>query len=99
MNSLKLNNAHSLTIEPEGKRVRVVVYNNGLEEVCRKEYLSKLIRFIGSDQEQVFKGRLRLFKTAKGIVVEVKNEIAGYISTNDFLNFLKNATVPISSQF
>ena len=90
MNSLKLNEIQNLAIEPNEKQLRLVVFKNGTEDVCRKEYLDKLKRFILSDETRLFKGRLQLIKTPDSIGVEVKGTMAGYIKKDDFLGFLES---------
>jgi hypothetical protein len=90
MNSLKLNAPFSLGIEIDKKRARLIVYNNGVEEVCRKEYLNKFTRFISSEDERLFKGRLQLFKHEGGIGIEVKGKYAGTIKPEYLLLLLPN---------
>jgi len=89
MNGLKLNGHLSLRIQVDEKRVRLIIYNNGVEEVCRKEDLHKLIRYISSEDERLFKGRLQLFKHVGGIGIEVKGKYAGTIKPEYLLNCLR----------
>ncbi|MEP6612895.1 MAG: hypothetical protein ABJA76_13445 [Mucilaginibacter sp.] len=39
MNILKLDNGYDLAVENTDKKARLVVYNNGVENVCRKSTL------------------------------------------------------------
>ena len=91
MENLKLSDGHSLGIENGGKRVRLIVYNGGVENVCRKESLKKLEDFAQSGDNHLFKGRLQLFKDEVGINVDVKGKIVGRIPTADFINYLNKA--------
>lgn len=89
-----LNNELKFAIERDEKRVRLVVYKSGQEYVCRKENLSKLERFINSDECRIFKGRLQLCKNIDGIGIEIKGKFVGVISINDFENYLVRLKSP-----
>jgi len=91
MNILKLNPGHTFAIENDGKQVRLVVYNNGVENVCRKSTIKSLIAFIQSGENHLFKGRLQLNKIPGGIGVLVKDRLVGEIPTGDFINCLEDA--------
>ncbi|WP_428328769.1 hypothetical protein [Mucilaginibacter sp.] len=88
MTRLKLNNYQDFAIELLEKQARLIVYNNGVENVCRKERISKLKHFAQSTDDHLFKGRLQLHKSEVGIAVIVKGEIAGFISAEAFMNNL-----------
>ncbi|HEY4322735.1 MAG TPA: hypothetical protein VGN20_02085 [Mucilaginibacter sp.] len=90
MIALKLNNEFSFAIERCEKRARLIVYKNGLEDVCRKETFGNLQRFILADQGHLFKGRLQLDKNEGNIKVEVKGELIGIINNDDFGDFLED---------
>ena len=89
MNVIKLDNEYSFTIENLDKQVRLVVYNKGVENVCRKSTLKNLVGFIQSGEDHLFKGRLQLKKTGDGIDVLVKNHLVGKINMDDFINCLE----------
>lgn len=91
MNSLKLNDNLSLGVEAYEKRVRLIVYKDAVELVCRKEYWSKLIEFIRLEDERIFKGRLQLTKRDGTICVEIRGAHAGCINVADFAGYLENA--------
>ena len=91
MNILKLDNEHAFSIENLDKQVRLIVYNNGVENVCRKSTLKNLSTFIQSGENHLFKGRLQLNKVAGGIGVVVKDRLVGEIATDDFINCLEDA--------
>ena len=91
MTPLKLNEAYSLAIEPSQKKVRLVVYKNGVENVCRRDTIVHLEHFILSDEERIFKGRLQLCKSGDSLNVEVKGDTIGTLKFNDFINFLEQA--------
>ncbi|HEY2581840.1 MAG TPA: hypothetical protein VGI43_08540 [Mucilaginibacter sp.] len=89
MIALKLNSEFSFAIEHCEKQARLIVYKNGLEDVCRKETFGNLQRFIETERGRLFKGRLRLDKYNG--VIEVKGELVGIIKTGDFSHYLKDA--------
>jgi hypothetical protein len=88
---IKLPNDFSFTIEHDEKRVRLIVYKSGVENVCRKESIKKIRQFIVSDKGRMFKGRLQLIKTPAGIAVEVKGKIEGVIRVEDFTGCLESS--------
>ena len=88
MNGLKLNETQWLAIQPFNKRLRLIVYNNGMEEVCRKEYTRNLRRFLLDDEPRLFKGRLQLLRGDLGINVMVKGCLIGTIDAENLLNYL-----------
>ena len=91
MKTLKLNDSYTLALENQEKKVRLVVYNNGVENVCRKSTIKNLTTFIQSGENHLFKGRLQLNKIPGGIGVVVKDSLVGEIVTSDFINCLENA--------
>jgi hypothetical protein len=91
MDILTLNNQQQLGIEPLDKRVRLIVYNNGVENVCRKEHIKNLERFIQSGDNHLFKGRLQLHKNDDAIAIKVKGHIVGSVSNEAFKYCLENA--------
>lgn len=91
MNIIKLDNEHSFAIENLDKQVRLVVYNNGVENVCRKSTIKNIVTFIQSGEDHLFKGRLQLNKGPRGISVVVKGAVVGEISPEDFINCLEGA--------
>jgi len=81
MHPITLNPTHSLAIDPYEKlRLRLIIYKNDEEYVCRKESLYKLKQFLTLDEGRAFKGRLQLLKHGDDIAVEVKGELIGNIS-------------------
>jgi len=91
MNTIKLNDDFYFAIENSGNKTRLVVYNSGVENVCRKEAFARLKRFTTSDEKKLFGGRLRLHKNIAGIAIEVKGKIEGIIKVDDFLKLLSDA--------
>ncbi len=90
MTLLKLNNGLLLGIECYEKRARLVVYKNGVENVCRKESFKNLMRFVQADTGRLFKGRLQLFKSLSGIDIRVKGELTGTVEADDFKDCLEH---------
>lgn len=84
MNKIQLNNELSFSIEPFEKKVRLVVYQNKEEWVCRKETIKNIQAFLEKEESSIFKGRLRLSKVKSKIYVEVKKEVFGYIKQSEF---------------
>jgi hypothetical protein len=89
MTPIKLDNGFSFAIEPCEKRARSIVYKGGVENVCRRESLENLERFILSDDGKIFRGRLQLHKNGGKIVIGVKGEIAGKMTINDFASYME----------
>jgi len=81
LRSIPLTPTYSLGIAHYQKlRVRLIVFKNGEEYVCRKESIYKLKQFLALDEGRAFKGRLQLVKDGDGIVVEVKGEVVGVVA-------------------
>lgn len=78
-----------LDIEINGKNLRLVVYDAGVEKVCRKTTHKSLFEFIQTGENHLFKGRLQLFKNHNVIVIEVKGDVVGEITADTLLNCLK----------
>jgi hypothetical protein len=75
---------YALAIEPYEKlRVRIMVFKDGEEYVCRKESLYKLKQFLALDEGRAFKGRLQLVKHGDTVAVDVKGEVLGRIGLGD----------------
>jgi len=87
---IKLDDRHSFDIEINGKNLRLVVYDNSVEKVCRKTTLKSLFEFIQSGENHLFKGRLQLFKNPNAIIIEVKGQMVGEIKAETLLNCLEN---------
>lgn len=85
----KLSDALLLEVEPAGNRVRLVVYNGGVENVCRLESVKNIISFIRGNDIQLFKGRLQLHKADGGIAVVVKGQLEGEILVDDLMACLE----------
>jgi hypothetical protein len=90
MEIFKLKENYSLAIEPVGKRVRLVVYLSGVEKVCRLETRKKLLKFLLSDENHLFKGRLQLAKTAGNITIVVKGVPVGVISGGNLMEIVNH---------
>ncbi len=90
---INLSTNYTLTIEPYQKlRLRLIVFKNGEEYVCRKESLYKLKQFLALDEGRAFKGRLQLVKCGDNISIEVKGKVLGRI-TDVQLEKLSIATI------
>lgn len=86
MPSFQLNNNLNFTIEPYEKRLRLIVFKDGLELVCRKENSKNLVAFLSLNKGQIFKGRLQLIKENTTVKILVKGQVIGSISEMDFRN-------------
>jgi hypothetical protein len=89
MTMFKLDDELSFAIERCEKRARLIVYKNGVENVCRKETFGNLKRFVESNRGHIFKGRLQLNKNGESVGVEVKGKLIGIIKAEEFLGCLK----------
>ena len=85
---VKLDDKLSFGIECAEKKARLIVYESGVEKVCRKETLKNLASFIQSGDNQLFKGRLRLHKKGTEIAIEVKGKLVGQIESERFESYL-----------
>jgi len=92
MDVLKLNDGHALAIENMEKEVRLVLYNNGVENVCRKLTLKTIRHFIQPGENHLFKGRLQLYKNDHHVSVQAKGSIVGKIPLNNFITYLQTIT-------
>jgi len=84
MNFIKLGNNHTFSVEFYGKKIRLVVYEDDVEKVCRKSTIKSLKDFIQSDENHRFKGRLQLSKTGGKTVVLVKGISIGNFGDEDW---------------
>ena len=87
---IELQENHTFSIEPQGKRLRLVVYKAGVEKVCRLETRKNLEKFLLGDENHLFKGRLQLAKTADGVNIVVKGEPVGVIGGKNLMEALNN---------
>ncbi|MBW4891304.1 hypothetical protein KXQ82_16370 [Mucilaginibacter sp. HMF5004] len=91
---LSLNN--TFAIEPYTKLcVRLIVFKNGEEYVCRKESIYKLKQFLALDEGRAFKGRLQLVKRGDIIAVEVKGEVLGMVGVARIVTLLDNSNTSL----
>ncbi|MCR8557938.1 hypothetical protein KXD93_09810 [Mucilaginibacter sp. BJC16-A38] len=91
MKFLNLNSGYTFALENLEKKARLVVYNNGVENVCHKSTLKSLVQFIQSGDNHLFRGRLQFHKDEVGINIMVKGNIVGEISLPKFTNYLQKA--------
>ncbi|RZK58094.1 MAG: hypothetical protein EOO87_01175 [Pedobacter sp.] len=90
MQQLILNSKHVLVFEPSGSKIRIVVLEEGIESVCRKETLKNLKRFLTSKETKIFKGRLQLHKVNDAVEIIVKDKPIAIISTASLEKILNN---------
>jgi len=83
MQTLKLNDLFSIGAKAENKKLRLIVFSNGEEYVCHKTTPGELTRFFNSETEQLFKGRLQLLKNNDNILVKIKGNVEGAVSSKD----------------
>jgi|GEM_PF-460786 len=98
METIKLKENYTFAIEPQVKRLRLVVYQSGVEKVCRLETRKKLEKFLLSDENHLFKGRLQLVKNARETAVVVKGKPVGKIINAEFIKILRNIELAIQPQ-
>jgi hypothetical protein len=87
---LQLSPIFSFAIGPYKERLRLIVFKNEKEYVCRKENRKNLAAFLLCETGQLFKGRLQLLKRADEIIVQVKGEAIGEIKKLDFEKMIGN---------
>ncbi len=90
MQLLNFDTNFSLGVEPDDKKIRLIVYRNDQELICRKTTLTEIKRFLDGTEERLFKGRLQLLKDGNHILIKAKNEIAGITDRQALYNYLAN---------
>ncbi|MEA5404707.1 hypothetical protein VB776_17365 [Arcicella sp. DC2W] len=80
--------AFTFNIFPHQEKLRLVVFNNDEEYVCRIESKKTLYQFLEENNARLFKGRLQLIKNQKELFVQVKGEIVGELSIDVFKELL-----------
>jgi hypothetical protein len=88
MQTLKINDLFSIGVESENKKLRLIIFSNGDEYICHKTTSGELTRFFNSDTEQLFRGRLQLLKNNDNILVKIKDNIEGAVSSKDLNNLI-----------
>ena len=97
MNELRqFDNNCTLAVESSGKQLRLIIYRDEKEWVCRKESRHIILRFLEAENAQLFRGRLRLHKQQDAILVEVKGTIIGSLSEESFHKLLNTSLNPVS---
>ena len=90
MQQILLNNSLILTLEPQDKKVRMIVSATEGELACRKESIGQLKKFLATTEGTIFKGRLQLSKHGDVIEVIVKNRSIAVVATSVFEQALEN---------
>ncbi|MBB2145038.1 hypothetical protein GM921_06060 [Pedobacter sp. LMG 31464] len=88
MHQVLLNNTLTLSFEPLGKKVRLIISEDDAELACRKETIKNLKHFLTEDETKIFKGRLQLNKQGDIIEVLLKNKPIAVVSSIDFEQIL-----------
>lgn len=88
MQKIALNGQLTLSFEPLGKKVRLIVSTIDEELVCRKETIKNLEAFLKQDETHIFKGRLQLNKHGDVIELNIKKKPTALISAQDFEKIL-----------
>jgi len=88
---IPLTNSYAFNVEHiTNRRMRLIVYKNGEEYVCRKENVKQLTEFLSEDEAKAFKGRLQLFKHHNDIAVTVKGEFIGSLTPTQLQSCIEN---------
>jgi hypothetical protein len=93
METIKLSNNLLLTFEPDNKKIRLVITDGLTELACRKETPGNLLSFLTGGQNNLFKGRLQLYKNAGGIAVVLKGNPVGLVPITSFTKPLNALSV------
>lgn len=88
MNILTLNGGLLLHIETGDKKLRLVISNGTTEMACRKVTPAILLQFLSSTNQNLFKGRLQLFKDTDAVNIVLKGTPVGIIPIPVFKNAL-----------
>lgn len=84
MEIIELRSSFSLGFECLDKKVRLIVFENGIEKACRKEKVSVLQKFLKVSMGSIFKGRIQLEKHKNEIVILLKKEKIGNVYYKEF---------------
>ena len=87
MASINLSEGLILAAETDDKRIRLIVYKNDAELVCRKTSLKEIDQFLVGVEPSLFKGRLQLLKDHDRVLIKMKADIVG-ITSQDMLRSL-----------
>ena len=87
---IDLNNNFQLDFELYNKKIRLILIKNSIEVACRKDFFKNYVQFIQSNEGQLFKGRIKLYKIGKTIKVHFKNEYVGTFESDLFLSKILN---------
>jgi hypothetical protein len=93
MIKLTLQDEQSFGIGKLDKKVRLIVYRDGVENVCRMESAKKLEKFVQSGEGHLFKGRLQLYRQGDEIGVIVKGKIAGTVNQGSFYDMFRQSVL------
>lgn len=84
MPSIEINKNIWFCADAENKKIRLSL-NDGREDLaCRREFPSKLLRFIDGDDGHLFKGRLQLYKEVDMISILFKGQPMGQLNATNF---------------
>ena len=96
MQRIILNEKYTLSFEPLGNRVRLIILEVDVELVCRKETIKNLTNFLLKNEEKIFKGRLQLYKHQNIIEVILKGKPIAIFSVKKLIAVLNNLRQSIS---
>lgn len=84
MQQIILSEKLTLSFEPRGKKVRLIISEADEELVCRQETLRKLGDFVAVEQLHIFRGRLQLKKNNDIIEIIMNHKPIAIVSANNF---------------
>jgi hypothetical protein len=90
MQLLNFDTNFKLGVESDEKKIRLIIYKNDHELVCRKTSLKEIKRFLDGSEERLFKGRLQLLKDHNHILIKAKKDIAGVTDRQALYKYLAN---------
>lgn len=90
MQQIVLNKRYSLSFEHQGEQIRLILLEDNVALVCRKETLKNLNSFLLKEELKIFKGRLQLYKQKDIIEVIMKGKPIAILSSGKFENALNN---------
>lgn len=90
MQRIILSEKYTLSFEPLGEKIRLILSEADIELVCRKETIKNLRNFILNDELKIFKGRLQLNKHKDIIEVIMKDKLIAIVSLSKLVHVLNN---------
>ena len=95
MYKIELKKDYSIGVECQFSSARLIVFKQGIELGCRKEKIRLLKKFLENDETELFKGRLRLYKKRRDIIIVFKDQSIGSVYSKELERALDSIVAPL----